>query len=274
LILGALTSLLGAITAAQFSDLLPAPNYALWLQVAAAPVLVATVLLLVWAFRRGLDRGTMAQLGLRWPRRPWSEGAAGLAAGFLASGVPILVVWLGLRGFEPTTRDVSTLTWALIPTLALLAFHEELVCRGYLLQNFLDAQRPVLGAFISSALFWLFHSLNPSAWESPVIGINLFGAGVLLALAYLTTRTLWLPTLLHFVWNVTQGILFELPISGLQADGWLGLSVVPGTPEWITGGSFGIEASMLVTASEGVLLVVFLLALRQKRNTPEAPPEA
>ena len=73
----------------------------------------------------------------------------------------------------------------------------------------------VLGIFVSSLIFWLFHALNPAVWTTPLAGVNLFGAGIVLALAYLASGNVWFPTAMHFAWNAVQGILFELPVSGV-----------------------------------------------------------
>ena len=58
-------------------------------------------------------------------------------------------------------------------------------------------------------------ALNPNAWSSPLIGVNLFGAGVLLALAYMLSGNIWFPTVVHFAWNFAQGVLLGIPVSGI-----------------------------------------------------------
>src|SRR5262249_21607212 len=99
------------------------------------------------------------------------------------------LVWEGVSG--------SPQTALLVPTFAVMAFFEEIVCRGYLLQNLVDIRRPVFGVLFSSTVFWLLHSLNPAAWSSPIVSLNLCGAGIVLALAYRTSGNIWFPRAMH-----------------------------------------------------------------------------
>src|SRR5664279_2706797 len=81
------------------------------------------------------------------------------------------------------------------------------------------------------------------------------GIGFLLAIAYLRTKALWLPWGIHFAWNAVLGLLLGLPVSGLR----LFNVAVHGTaigPKWLTGGSYGIEAS-----APGALAIVAGLIL-------------
>jgi hypothetical protein len=62
---------------------------------------------------------------------------------------------------------------------------------------------------------------------------------------------------LHFAWNFTQGAVFSVAVSGFHRDGWLKANMVGA--DWITGGSFGAEASLIavmVCSMAGILLVM------------------
>ncbi len=76
-------------------------------------------------------------------------------------------------------------------------------------------------------------------WASLDIAI----AAVLLGLCYLRTRSLAMPIGLHLGWNWTQGSLLGFGVSGLPSHGWW-MPVVHCRPHWLTGGSFGLEASL------------------------------
>ncbi len=225
----------------------------LHLQMAAALPLLMLLFPWVWCCRRWLDRRSLGSLGLRRPAEGWPATAA---VGTVAGLAPILVcvglLW-AFAGYRWTGFTASVETWLLVPVLALMAFSEELVARGYLLRNFLDIERPLAGVLISSAFFWIAHGFNPETWASPMSSINLFGAGVVLALAYLASGNLWFPSIMHLAWNLTQGVLFQLPISGLDTDGLIDLEVTGNLSGWLTGEAFGLEASVLMTGGELVL---------------------
>ena len=244
------------------------------LQIIASAPLTAGTFGFVWICRKYLDRRSLSSLGLHKPGSSHSQSVTG---GFLAGSIPIVavigfllgkgcLVWEGVSG--------SLQTALLVPTFVVMAFFEEIVCRGYLLQNLIDIRRPVFGMLFSSAVFWLLHALNPAAWSSPIVSINLFGAGIVLALAYRASGNIWFPTAMHCGWNLAQGVLFELPVSGIRTDGLFDVRVVESAPAWLTGGAFGIEGSILTTFSEVCLAALLGFVLRMHTPRPESvePP--
>ena len=185
----------------------------------------------VWICRRYIDKRDMASIGVRRPKEGW---VVSMGLGLLAGMLPIVlsVAVLFATG-EYTAIAMGTVTvqnLVLVPALVLAAFVEEITCRGYLLQNFVDIRRPWLGLVLSNLIFWLMHAANPHVWSSPVIALNLFFAGVLLSLAYLVSGNLWFPTAVHFGWNFCQGVVFGIPISGIEMQGWLNVTEREGQP--------------------------------------------
>lgn len=245
------------------------------LQIAGSLPITLGCLGLVLVCRRYLDRRSIRSLGLTRPGRNFTTSIAG---GFVIGSVPVIIaigIALVAGGFVWLGVSASVQTALLIPTLILMAFCEEIVCRGYLLQNLIDIRRPLWGILFSSVVFWLLHSLNPAVWSSPMIAINLFGAGVTLALAYRTGGNIWFPTSMHFGWNFAQGVLFEIPVSGIRTDGLFDLRIVESSPEWFTGGSFGIEGSILATFAEvGMSILLGAVLLRRARPVQVADSQA
>jgi membrane protease YdiL (CAAX protease family) len=231
--------------------------------ITALPVTLCS-LGLVWLCRRYLDRRTLGSLGLVRPGHALSESVAG---GLALGSLPIvfaIVILLAVGGLAWDGVSASLQTVLLVPTFVVMAFFEEIVCRGYLLQNLIDIGRPKFGIWFSSAIFWLLHALNPDAWSSPIVAVNLFGAGVTLALAYRVSHNIWFPTAAHFGWNFVQGVLFQVPVSGIKTDGLFDVHVVASAPAWLTGGQFGIEGSILATIAElGMSLVLIRVLLRR-----------
>ncbi len=119
-----------------------------------------------------------------------------------------------------------------------------------------------------AVFFALGHWGNPGmqgatkVWASLNIGL----AAIMLGLAYLKTRSLALPIGLHLGWNWAQGTLLGFGVSGNAEVGFL-RPVFHGQPEWLTGGAFGLEASLPAI----LVLVAFILYLsRWKTPAPEA----
>jgi membrane protease YdiL (CAAX protease family) len=142
----------------------------------------------------------------------------------------------------------------LIVVYAPAAVHEELLFRGYPYQKVRSVNRSAAIIF-TATVFAALHGGN--AGFSPLAVVNLVLAGVLLALAYEVYQRLWLPIGIHLVWNLLSG-----PILGYNVSGYISrrtvLEVRGGGAEWLTGGRFGIEASVWMVVVEG--LAIALLA--------------
>jgi len=128
------------------------------------------------------------------------------------------------------------------------ALMEELSFRGYPFQRLVESVGPIPAVAVLSILFGWVHLSNPESgglvsWSF----CNTIAVGILLAVLFLRSRTLWMPLGFHFGWNFFQGCVFGLPVSGITY-----LSPVVRTqavgPVWLTGGAYGPEASALCTA--------------------------
>ncbi len=159
-------------------------------------------------------------------------------------------------GFYLLPRDGAVLVVLFVGALA-----EELMFRGYPFQH-LEEGIGAMGAIaVFSVLFGAVHLLNPGASVWGLINTVLIG--ILLAIAYLRTRALWLPWGIHFGWNATLGFLFGLPVSGLRMFNVAVRTSVSG-PQWMTGGSYGIEASATGTIAVLIgLVIVWRLPVRK-----------
>ena len=134
--------------------------------------------------------------------------------------------------------------------LFVAAFDEEIVFRGYLLNNLMDSMNRWWALGISSLVFALMHAGNPNVWSTFVPMTELFAAGFILGISYTFTKNLWFPTFFHFGWNFFQG-LFGFEISGMGVDSWKAIAHENSgqVPDIISGGAFGIEGSIIALCS-------------------------
>lgn len=139
----------------------------------------------------------------------------------------------------------SMLLLGLISEGVMPGFMEELLFRGILFRWLEELAGSWTALVITSALFGLAHILNPGAtwFSSFAVAVE---AGLMLGGAYMLTRSLWLPMGLHAAWNLIQGPVFGVPVSGNAAHGIL-RSTLSG-PTLLSGGSFGLEASVIALA--------------------------
>jgi len=147
--------------------------------------------------------------------------------------------------------------WAMLAMAVTSGTIEEILFRGILLRHLETMLGTWAALLITSALFGAAHLSNPGASLFAAFAIAM-EAGILLGAAYLWTRRLWVPIGIHAAWNFTQGWAFSVPVSGGSAPEGL-LATVREGPDWLTGGVFGLEASviaMAVATGTGLLLLV------------------
>jgi len=122
------------------------------------------------------------------------------------------------------------------------AISEEILFRGILFRWFEELGGSWFALALTSAIFGLAHLHNPGATPMTSFFIAV-EAGVLLGAAYMLTRSLWLPIGLHAAWNLTQGEVLDVSVSGIPIEG-LVTAHVQG-PQLLSGGPFGFEGSIL-----------------------------
>lgn len=209
----------------------------------------AAITLATWIARRFLDRRSFVSLGFRFDRYVTED----LAFGFLLPGVLFGLIyafetgagWLTYQGNALQNGSwmdaVGGLAIGLVMFI-IVGYQEELLSRGYQLQNLIDGTNLPLAVLISSSVFALLHLGNPSADWVSTLGILL--AGFFLAYGWVRTRKLWLPIGLHIGWNFFEGTVFGFPVSGTGGFNFIHQTVTG--PKLITGGGFGPEAGLVV----------------------------
>jgi len=145
-----------------------------------------------------------------------------------------------------------------------VAILEEVLCRGYIQGRLMRATGPYTALLISSIIFMLLHLGNDN-WTILSL-VNLSLAGVTFGLYYLHTKNLWFPIALHFTWNFFQGPVFGFEVSGGQMESWIAITRT--NNPLITGGEFGLEGSILVTAFEVLTIILIQLKFTMLKKNP------
>lgn len=232
--------------------------------------LSAAGLMAGWAVLTGVDGRPPGALGFALSREAVSETLAGLGlgAGLIAAAVLLLLV-TGSAGFAADTGSalgyIGALAWTLL-YFWLAAAYEEIWFRGYGFQALVEGVGAWPAVIATSALFSLLHAANPNFGAAAFV--NIFLAGVMLALAYLRTRSLWFATALHAGWNWAMASLFAFPVSGLNLIDTPLYDAVETGGDWWTGGEFGPEAGVAGTLvlAAGVWILTRGRAPRESRH--------
>jgi hypothetical protein len=224
-------------------------------------------LLLLYVDR--VRQGPLAAQGL--PRQRWlPDSVLGVLIGgaMIVLSVVVIGIW-GSLSFQITATPQTVPRGLLVLLmLAAAAMAEELMFRGYPFQRLVESIGAVGAIVALSILFGAVHLGNPHASVWAVV--NTITVGALLAVAYLRTRALWLPWGIHLGWNATLGLVFGLPVSGIDQFAVVVKGSAAG-PQWLTGGDYGLEASVLGTVMILLGFIPVLKLFRQRR--PESVAE-
>ncbi|GCF10707.1 CPBP family intramembrane glutamic endopeptidase [Dictyobacter arantiisoli] len=156
------------------------------------------------------------------------------------------------------------------------AVQEELIFRGLIFRRLERSFGSWIALGVSAILFGFAHLLNPNGSLIGALGIAITG-GILSAIIYILTRSLWWAIGVHLGWNYFEGPFFGAQLSGHSLSGGVFSSTLTGPVVW-SGGSFGPEAglaSIILISAFGFYLCY--RASRQNlmlsRNQPPSIPE-
>ena len=144
----------------------------------------------------------------------------------------------------------------------LLAAMEELMFRGILYRILEQWQGTITALLVSAAIFGVGHIFNDHADAISVVSAT--AGGLLMGTLYSLTGRLWIPIFFHASWNFTQAI-YGSTVSGTELFGTYFESVREG-PEWLTGGSFGVENSLLTIFLLAVFIAICWLRMKSQNK--------
>lgn len=213
-----------------------------------------------WAVMRFVAGRATPEIARHGARREALSGA-GIGLGFVLVSA-LLITATGGYSFSWSSASFLPVVFAVAATTVGAAVTEELMFRGLALQALERLYGSRAALVVTSLLFGGIHLANPGAtlWSSLAIALE---AGVLLGAAFLWRRSIWFVAGLHFAWNAAEGLL-GIPVSGHVSPGLL-VAEVTGPPV-LTGGDFGLEAS-IVPVLVSVLLAVPMLVLARRRGS-------
>jgi hypothetical protein len=194
------------------------------------------------------------------------ELGLGMLVGFVLYTACVLILMaLGMyriEGLNPWHYVLPAVAMALSSGI-----FEELIFRGILFRSVEEMLGSWAALLVSALVFGLLHLANPAGTLEGAIFISI-EAGMLLAAAYMLTRRLWASIGFHMAWNYTQSAIFSGIVSGGDTDPGLIRSNIKG-PDVLTGGSFGLESSVIaLTLCTTTGLVMLVLAVRRGKLKP------
>jgi membrane protease YdiL (CAAX protease family) len=227
-------------------------------------ILLSAILMLIaaygsyWLYVRVFEKRPLTELS--FPGAPRELGA-GILFGAALFTLVVGILWLlgsyHIAGINSITALMPILAVSLVSGLA-----EEILFRGILFRIPEESLGSWIALILSGLIFGAVHLANPNATLFGALAIAL-EAGLMLGAAFMLTRRLWFAVGIHFAWNFTQGGIYGVNVSGGAFTGLLESNL--SGPEWLSGGAFGAEASVVAVI---VCLAAFALLyyLAQKRD--------
>lgn len=224
------------------------------------------ILLLFIFWVKVIEKNSLSSLG--FVKKNWLKYLGwGILLSLLQMGVIALVYQVGGIGtFELNELSLEPILFilGLFPFWLLQGGTEEVATRGWLLTRIAARTNLPLAIAISSSLFGILHLGNSGVTVLSVLNIVL--DGVLAGLLFIYTDSIWLVVAQHGTWNYVQGNLLGFQVSGTGADASIFSFTMGSGPDWLTGGEFGAEGSIITTLVLLVsVVIVYLLGERNER---------
>lgn len=232
-----------------------------------AALLIAMVLSvgLTIVFRLFIDRQTIASIGFHTHKHR-NDAWVGLLLAIVLLGIGSLILYFSghLRWVDASGSGKDF--FVAIIFMLIVAVSEEMVFRGYLLNNLLESFNKRTALIASALLFTVAHVFNPDL--TPLALVNLFLGGILLGINFIYTRTLWFAIGFHFGWNFLQGYILGFNVSGFSEQTLLQQELTGSGI--VTGAQFGFEGSIIATCVLA-LAIGALYYVYEKQNAAIKP---
>lgn len=251
----------GGDTAAFIETVALFDNIYIMLAIAGAPAIV----LFFWL--RWYEKRPFSSLGF-FEKSWFLEIVKGWMIGMLLLSISLLISYL-LGGLNLITVDFSVQTilkvLIIIPFWFVQGASEELLIRGWLLPLINKRTNLIFALALTSSLFGLLHLGNEHVTFLSILSITL--SGLLMALYMLKTDNIWGAAGIHGAWNFTQGNIFGVAVSGTDAGASLfTFAVKPDSAQWISGGMFGTEGSLVASIVVMIGILILLKQLYQEKS--------
>ncbi|WP_426196074.1 CPBP family intramembrane glutamic endopeptidase [Massilia sp. DWR3-1-1] len=211
-------------------------------------LLMSALLLLVYVgFVKAMERRPLTELARGGAPAEFGVGVW-LGAGAVSAAMALLAASGGYRivAFHPWTVGIASA----LAEMLFVGLFEEILFRALIFRIVERSLGSVPALLLSAVLFALAHLGE---------GINALGlvntalAGLMFSAAWMLTRRLWLCVGIHAAWNFTLGSIFSIVVSGHPAKGLIGGEL--SGPDWLTGGAYGLEASVVTALVIGALFM-------------------
>jgi len=236
-----------------FPSILLAAHYEFEINYWHQALLILAVSLLCEAIRKKPIQELTGKFSIDWFKEFFIGTGIGAALMILPA---ILLTLFGTIHWQINEVSLTAFSSGILVMMGVV-LAEELLFRGFIFQRLMESFGQWPAQLLIAGLFLLTHLNNPGMTGTIKIlaSINIFIASLLFGMAYIKTKKLAMPIGLHLMANVAQGQFLGFGVSGEREVSLL-TPAFDSSPAWLTGGVFGLEASI-----PGLIVLLVLTGL-------------
>ncbi len=186
------------------------------------------------------------------------------------AGIAIGIIWIGTassilvfsKQLAITGKNEVSLLWLWILSAFLNVIMQELLVRGYMYQLLKERYNLPVAVVVTTAIFTFMHG---GAFEAGVISvINVVTMCLFTTALYESEKTILAPIMAHSIWNIIGALI----LGGVSlADDYPSiLTMTASANKMLSGGAYKIEASIVVTILNVILMGIFYFRYRKTKR--------
>ncbi|EEM47892.1 type II CAAX endopeptidase family protein [Bacillus cereus] len=218
----------------------------------------AIFILFIWV--RFVEKRPFSSIGF-WKEKWMRKYLKGALIGFIFISTPVILLLLMGSVKLQVQHITSTVIVGIVGSLVAFLIQgatEEIIVRGWLFPVLSVRSRIWVGIVVTSFLFGFLHLLNPGITILSISNIIL--VGVFAAFYVLKDSSLWGICAWHSIWNWAQYNVYGFAVSGMTIYSTPLFKPATNGPEFLHGGTFGIEGSIITT----IMLTIASIVLWRK----------
>ncbi|AZR77203.1 MULTISPECIES: CPBP family intramembrane glutamic endopeptidase [Bacillus cereus group] len=218
----------------------------------------AIFILFIWV--RFVEKRPFSSIGF-WKEKWMRKYLKGALIGFVFISTPVILLLLMGSVKLQVQHITSTVIVGIVGSLVAFLIQgatEEIIVRDWLFPVLSVRSRIWVGIVVTSFLFGFLHLLNPGITILSISNIIL--VGVFAAFYVLKDSSLWGICAWHSIWNWAQYNVYGFAVSGMTIYSTPLFKPATNGPEFLHGGTFGIEGSIITT----IMLTIASIVLWRK----------
>lgn len=221
-------------------------------------ILIYFIFYMYGLYTRKIEKRTAYELGREGALKEFMTGL--LIGGGMVLFIVIIFLLLGYYSVDAVNSPIIIISR--IFRYAQGAFLEDLIFTVILFRLVEELSNTKVAYIFSCLIFGFMHLLNENSSVLTSLSISLMQ--ITLLAPFILTRRIWMVWAVHFGWNFFQTGFFGFNNSGLNQGGFLTATI--NGPDWMTGATFGLEASILAVVVNLVVGIPILFrAIKNKQ---------